>query len=336
MDSENRKGKHSTKKARKKKKTQSQSSEISPSAKQPEIKRAKTQLTMSVMTSDCEEESESGSESDDSELAFDLKILLTEVRRELKGLKQTTKEVNKKQDIVMDKLKEMDDRISGLDIRMAQQGKAINLLQNDFGEIKEVNNITQKRCIELEKAAEKTEHSLYRLQEQTNKLERKSREKNLRIVGYPEPQRGVKEDCIAVVKSVLASKMGLGEVPVDTAHRVGPHVIKNGRHVNRHIIFRLQNIQDKHEVMKRKRDALKDEAFYIIDDLTEADLDLKKRLKPVTDKARAEGKTWKFRAGKLIIEGQVYKGPVPNTSDKLVTPARDLQGTPAPGPSTSC
>ena len=63
--------------------------------------------------------------------------------------------------------------------------------------------------------------------------------------------------------------------------------------------------------MKNKADALKDEEYYITEDKTDADMELKKRLSPIIDEARKSNKKWKFRNGKLIIEGTLWIGEIP-------------------------
>ena len=58
-----------------------------------------------------------------------------------------------------------------------------------------------------------------------------------------------------------------------------------------------------------------EEAFFFTDDMTDADVEMKKRLKPVIDQATSEKKKWKFRAGKLFIDGKLYKGPIPELAE---------------------
>ena len=69
----------------------------------------------------------------------------------------------------------------------------------------------------------------------------------------------------------------------------------------------MESVSQKLDILYYQRQALFRESHFITDDLTLKDLQTKRRLKPVMDKARQEGKRWKFKNGKLIIEGQVYQ-----------------------------
>ncbi len=143
------------------------------------------------------------------------------------------------------------------------------------------------------------------LLEQVNNLERKSREKNLRIIGYPETPG---EEPITIVKTVLREKFGMDSVAVDNAHRTGRFVTISGVRKPRHLIFRLVNYGDKHDIMKKKREALKDLDYFITDDMTKADLQKKADLKPVIDEAVRQRKKWKYRNGQLFIDDRLYRG----------------------------
>jgi len=63
---------------------------------------------------------------------------------------------------------------------------------------------------------------------------------------------------------------------------------------------------DKQFLLQNQRRALANEHFHIIEDMTEADLQTKHSLRDVIEKAKQEQKRWKFRNGKLIIDGEVY------------------------------
>lgn len=75
----------------------------------------------------------------------------------------------------------------------------------------------------------------------------------------------------------------------------------------RQIIFKCLRHCDKHFLITNQRQKLSDVPFFLIDDLTDQDLQTRRSLKDVIDNAVKEKKRWKFRNGKLVIEGQVYK-----------------------------
>ena len=64
-------------------------------------------------------------------------------------------------------------------------------------------------------------------------------------------------------------------------------------------------------LFSKKSGALGDVSYYFTDDVTDMDLNTKRALKPVMDKARSERKEVKFRNGKLFIGGYIYRGPIP-------------------------
>lgn len=133
----------------------------------------------------------------------------------------------------------------------------------------------------------------------------------MRFVGYPESQG---EDPINIVKTVLSEKFGMENVAVDNAHRTGRAAFVAGVRRPRHLIFRVVNYVDKHEIMWKKREALKDVNYFITDDMTKLDLRKKEELKPVIDEAVRQRKKWKFRNGQLFIDDRLYRGD-PSSSD---------------------
>ena len=111
---------------------------------------------------------------------------------------------------------------------------------------------------------------------------------------------------MTIVKRVLTEKFHMSDVIIEKAHRTGK---KSAR--PRQIIFKLNNYEDKMTIFSKKRGALDDVSYYFTDDVTDMDLNTKRALKPVMDKARSEGKEVKFRNGKLFIGGYIYRGPIP-------------------------
>jgi hypothetical protein len=140
------------------------------------------------------------------------------------------------------------------------------------------------------------------LSDQANNLERQSRRYNLRLLGILEKKD---EDPTAIVQHILTNKLNMPHVEIETAYRTGKIDNANSRGKPRHIIFKLR-LQDKHEILRRKRRALSGTDILIVEDATPADMELKRKLQPVINRAKEEGKLWKFRNGKLIIEGRLY------------------------------
>ena len=91
------------------------------------------------------------------------------------------------------------------------------------------------------------------------------------------------------------------DVSIEKVHRTG----KN-RKIGPDIIFKVRDYHDKIQILKKKRDSLKDEDFHIIDDLTEEDMKKKSRLRPAMEQAMCEKKQVCFRNGNIFINGQLY------------------------------
>ena len=111
---------------------------------------------------------------------------------------------------------------------------------------------------------------------------------------------------MTIVKRVLTEKFHMSDVIIEKAHRTGK---KSARPRKITSIFKLNNYEDKMTIFSKKRVVLDDVSYYFTDDVTDMDLNTKRALKPVMDKARSEGKEVKFRNGKLFIGGYIYRGP---------------------------
>ena len=101
--------------------------------------------------------------------------------------------------------------------------------------------------------------------------ERFSRKNNVIVVGNPEPQ-GQREDCILIAADILRRKFNISS-KVERAHSDG----KWNEGKPRHMLIKLLSYRDKVRVMRSARDALKNERYFITDDLTPLDLQEKQK-----------------------------------------------------------
>lgn len=108
-----------------------------------------------------------------------------------------------------------------------------------------------------------------------NQLERKQRERNLRLIGIPEV-RG--ESCYEILVQILSPMDETGII--ETAHRTGR---KNGNRP-RHIIFRVATVQQKYDILKFQRN-LNNVGYTFVEDLTKKDLETKRSLQPEIEQA---------------------------------------------------
>lgn len=222
-------------------------------------------------------------------------------------LKDMIRTIMDKQDTLMRTVSTFEGRLSNIDHILGKYDQSIEFLHSEVRGMKTQihrlenpidNNIQTSQTSNFQK-------QISELSDHMNSLERKSREMNLRLIGYPEKPN---EDCVDIVKYILYDRLNVDGY-VEVAHRTGRPVLKNGYRMPRHLIFRVGSVQQKQEILQYQRQALQNEPYFITEDLTQKDLWTKRRLKPVIDQARQQGKRWKFRNGKLFIEGQLYNEP---------------------------
>ena len=194
-----------------------------------------------------------------------------------------------------ERISSIENRFANLDLRLVNQGKAIDFVQENVKDLKNENKMLKQKVSRMET-------QLVALDEQTNNLERKSRERNLRLVGVPEHEG---ENCSIIAQRVMLKFTE--DAVIEAAHRTGRHTVKDGRRQHRQIIFRVKSLDHKILALKLQRQRLANENYHLINDLTKADLEKKRKLQPVMEKARAEGKKAVFVRGNVFIEGRLYK-----------------------------
>ena len=142
---------------------------------------------------------------------------------------------------------------------------------------------------ELQNKVETIETELRKAEEKDNKLERFSRRNNIRIVGI---ERVDNENLLTITAKIFEKHFGI-KPSIERAHRDGR--ANNG---NQHVLLKLLSYQDKRDIMRRRREVLKDESFFIIDDLTKKDLDEKRKYAKEAAEAYRRGERLHFAAGK--------------------------------------
>ncbi|XP_063970001.1 uncharacterized protein LOC129278366 [Lytechinus pictus] len=202
--------------------------------------------------------------------------------------------------------------------RLAKKIEAVESLLGDSLEFERqrVNDLQVKQN-HLETRIKNLEEEVAKNGAATNKSERFSRRNNIRLVGIDEYQQPTslpadsasssdsssasephQEDCITLAEDKLRSFFGITS-KVERAHRDGRKT--NGR--PRHILVKLLSYRDKVDVMKRARSVLKNQSFFIIDDLTSADLQEKRKWSKQVQALYAQGTKLRFYAGKWRLRG---------------------------------
>ena len=220
------------------------------------------------------------------------KKLELNVKRQEKVIKKVAKSQNGLCEEIRNmttKFDKMDTRIQEVDNILSEQGKSIEFMHDNIKEVKKQVSFTNKGHKQLLKKVETQNKELQDVKDTLNKLEQKSRENNLRLVGLKETHGEIPAE---LVKGILTDKFNLADVHVEAAHRTGKVKYQRGVQQLRHLIFKLLCRDDKHKILKMKKEVLKNEDYYITDDMTEADLAKKISLRPVIEDAKK--KRWSF------------------------------------------
>lgn len=290
------------KKKNKRKERGSDSSSKSPAAKKHH----------STRDDDVSDSSDLDSDSDSDE---DVVGLIKALSTQLKEQKKLLKEAAKKQEHFEEKFDErmggMEERLASIDIRTAEQGKAINVVQRDIAEVQQTQKKYAKEVESLKSTLVSAENAVRQLEDKSNALERYSRRNNLRLVGIPE-QDG--ENPADLVQGVLKDDLGMESVGLESAHRVGKARTIDGKKT-RHLIFKLTRFTDKIAILQKKREALNGKDYYITDDLTDSDMEKKRALRPVMEEARKKHQSVKFVKGQLFIDQRRYVPPCNEGND---------------------
>lgn len=153
-----------------------------------------------------------------------------------------------------------------MDIKLTEHGKSVDFVHAELNRVDQNQKLTASNQAGLLKTVELQQCSINNLRDYTNQLERRSRERNLRLVGYKESES---EQPLEAVKNLLRDKFGIVDPQVETAHRIGrKDTTTNGRKP-RHLIFRVATTDIKFDILNRKRTVLQDEEFFITEDMTQ-------------------------------------------------------------------
>ncbi|KAI8498282.1 hypothetical protein Bbelb_242260 [Branchiostoma belcheri] len=161
-------------------------------------------------------------------------------------------------------------------------------------ELEKMQRASTKQMQQVTQKLTNTDEAVEELQQKCNKLERFSRQNNIRVIGRT-VSKG--ENCVSTVENILKEKFGLENVKIERAHPDGPKK-KDGDGTRQHILFKLCSYRDKVNIMKLARTKLQDEPFYFTDDLTVTDLNEKRRWREKVSQAYEKGVRYRFYNGR--------------------------------------
>ena len=129
---------------------------------------------------------------------------------------------------------------------LAFQNSSVKALQQDMQQVQ-----VKMHIVESEKKQIRQKFPLHvpmqnnnELAEQINRLERKSREKNLRLVGFKERPD---EDCYNIVRNILREDLDVDVIP-ENVHRIGRRNLD--RDACCQIVFQVSTVYDKDLILK--------------------------------------------------------------------------------------
>ena len=172
-------------------------------------------------------------------------------------------------------------------------GKAIEFEGRRIDDLERKEKASEKKIVSMENELDQLREKVLHMEADINKGERFSRRNNFRLVGVEEVQNSTQEDCVSVVEGILRDKFGL-DVNVERAHRDGGK--RDDR--PRHILVKTLSYRHKTQVMKNARAKLKDDDYFIVDDLTKKDLEEKRKWAEKVKELYKNGTKLRFYAGK--------------------------------------
>ena len=204
-------------------------------------------------------------------------------------------------DIIM---KQFNEKIEKLQTTVSDLTRSLEFSQMEVDELKhrvkdlELNKKTHEDTTKvLHEDLKMKEEKICTLEKRTNYMEDYSRRSNLQIAGMEERQGGETWEQTAVaVSGLLENKLGLPNIDLERAHRVGQRLL----HRPRPVIVRFKNYCDREAVLRNVA-KLRGTKIFINEDLCPASQALKNEQLPLLKQARAEGKIAYFRHTKLVI-----------------------------------
>ena len=139
------------------------------------------------------------------------------------------------------------------------------------------------------------------LQRRVERLERYSRDFNIRVIGVAE-QDG--EDCLLIVRNYL-TLLGFEEDhgEIENAHCTG----RKREEKPRNIIVKLHSRPFKRVLLHVAKNQENKQALYgvrFVEDFTPYDFEIRKKALPIMKEAFDQGKKARFTRGKLFIDGK--------------------------------
>ena len=195
--------------------------------------------------------------------------------------------------------KVMDEAVQSLIESVRKVERALEFEGQRINELEKKNAELEFRLGRMEKSFTDLAQRVGSHDSDVNKAERSSRRNNFRVIGIQESMDVGLEDCAQIVEDIIKTKFKL-EVKVERALREG----RKGDNP-RHIIVKTSSYDEKVAIMKSAREALKEDPFYFVNDLTKRDLEQKRKHKKEVQDLYSKGTKLRFYAGQWRGNGGV-------------------------------
>ena len=169
----------------------------------------------------------------------------------------------------------------------------ITFIERDLEQLKEDLNVgDQLREDRLNRLEEKVKSGvdsdeLKKVREKMREIEDRSRRNNIRIEGLKENERESWEDTERKVQEVFVNNLGLNNIKIERAHRVGRRDGNGER--PRTVVLKLLDFKDKEKVLS-KRKKLTNTNIFINEDFCKETVEIRKSLMPKVKELREQGK----------------------------------------------
>ena len=95
------------------------------------------------------------------------KSMLRDNNKTLKDLMALLKNVSVKQDQMSGKLQDLENKVSSFDVKLAEQGKAVQFVQEELAEVKAMNKSMSDTCNDLTQISGSQREQILNVQERT-------------------------------------------------------------------------------------------------------------------------------------------------------------------------
>lgn len=180
----------------------------------------------------------------------------------------------------------------------------------------------QRRMNEMEKNFDLLKKENEEMKRRWENLERSNKRLNIIIKGVREDnQHETKNQTKEIVQKLLGDRFSTDEGEIESAERLG----RKFEGKNRNIIVKLGDMSEKIEILKKKKENLKNTNIFINEDLTKEERRIRGILLKRAKEERTSGNRATLRGNKLLINGTLYELKNDGIKEELTPMAKNYQ-----------